>query len=278
MRKTLRILLFTLVLLVALLVMSNISNAADGYSIDLQYEGNVVAGEEKESNAILDMVDATVYQRVKILVEVEGPATPKLLATDSLGTEFDIAQTGEWGNGFLVGGTNKNVTPVKATFPKAGTYTITLSLVDMDNSNAVITSEEFTIEVGLNLTISVDGQEETRYITATTFEALNIANPEKEGYTFEGWYTDAEFTTPLDETKLLDESITVYAKFEEKTTPVEPEDPTDEPEEPVDEEDTTSEEKDETPKTGVSNYISIALGIAVVALASIVIIKRKNTK
>ncbi len=35
----------------------------------------------------------------------------------------------------------------------------------------------------------------------------------KEGYTFEGWYTDAEFKTAWDDTAPVNENIVVYAKF-----------------------------------------------------------------
>lgn len=46
-----------------------------------------------------------------------------------------------------VGGTFTNETPIKATYPEAGTYVSRLSLIDLNNSNAVITSKEFTVTV-----------------------------------------------------------------------------------------------------------------------------------
>ena len=60
-----------------------------------------------------------------------------------------MAQIGYWGppSGFAVGGTFTNETPIKATYPEAGTYVSRLSLIDLNNSNAVITSKEFTVTV-----------------------------------------------------------------------------------------------------------------------------------
>ena len=80
---------------------------------------------------------------------ISGPATPELLATDSAGTTYNLAQVGYWGppSGFAVGGTFTNETPIKATYPEAGTYVSRLSLIDLNNSNAVITSKEFTVTV-----------------------------------------------------------------------------------------------------------------------------------
>ena len=93
--------------------------------------------------------DATPHAKVRIKVDVTGPATPKIMATDSSGVEHDIAQLGYWGpdTGFQVGGTFENKTPIKATFSAAGTYTIKLSLINLESNDAVIVSKTETIEV-----------------------------------------------------------------------------------------------------------------------------------
>lgn len=123
--------------------------AADEYYFDLQYTGTVVKNVEKDANVLLVGVNGTLHTNVQIKVKVTGPATPKLLATDSNGVEHDIAQLGYWGppSGFAVQGDFTNTTPIKATFTEEGSYTIELSLVDLNNSNAVITSKTFTIDV-----------------------------------------------------------------------------------------------------------------------------------
>lgn len=144
---------FVIVLLMMLLIMNlsymPVVKAADEYDFELNYTGDAVVNEEKEATVILRGTDATPYTRVRIKVDIEGPATPKVLATDSAGVEHDIAQIGYWGpeTGFAVGGTFENNTPIKTTFTAAGTYTITLTLINLDANNAVIVSKTETIEV-----------------------------------------------------------------------------------------------------------------------------------
>lgn len=123
--------------------------AVEPYTFDLSYNGSIVKNEEKQAIVVLTGVEGTPYANALIKVKIEGPATPELLATDSLGNQVNIAQTGYWGpvEGFPIGGSFINTTVIKATFPEEGTYTITLSLVDVANNNAVITSKAFTLEV-----------------------------------------------------------------------------------------------------------------------------------
>lgn len=123
--------------------------AQDEYSFDLQYTGTIVKNVEKDAVVLLTGVNGTPHTSVQIKVDITGPATPKILATDSTGTEYDIAQLGYWGppSGFQVGGDFVNRTPIKATFIEEGSYTIKLSLVDLANGNAVITTKTFDIEV-----------------------------------------------------------------------------------------------------------------------------------
>ncbi len=136
---------------VVLFIFCSISKvlAVDGYSFDLQYEGTVVKNQEKTGKVLLVGVNAPAYTNVRIKVEMTGPATPKVLATDETGTEYDIAQLGYWGPsaGFAVGGNFRNETPIKVTYPEEGTYTTTLSLIDVTNGNTVITSKTFTVQV-----------------------------------------------------------------------------------------------------------------------------------
>lgn len=49
---------------------------------------------------------------------------------------------------------------------------------------------------------------------------LMPAKPTKEGYTFAGWYTDAELTTEWAFTNVVTSEITLYAKWERDTTTV----------------------------------------------------------
>lgn len=139
------------VFMLCLLVLSTVVWAADqGYEFNLTYEGEIVEGEEKAASVTLTGTDATPYTNVRIKVDfVSGPAKPTLIAYDSNSTKHDIAELGYWGppEGFAVGGTFTNETPITATYSQAGTYVTKLSLVDVNNSETVITSKEFTITV-----------------------------------------------------------------------------------------------------------------------------------
>lgn len=123
--------------------------AQDEYSFDLQYTGTIVKNVEKDAVVLLTGVNGTPHQTVQIKVDITGPATPKILATDSAGTEYDIAQLGAWGppSGFPVQGDFVNRTPIKATFVEEGSYTITLSLIDVNSPTSVFATKTFNIEV-----------------------------------------------------------------------------------------------------------------------------------
>ena len=93
-----------------------------------------------------------------------------------------------------------------------------------------------------------------------------------EGYTFEGWYLDADFTIPFDPSVALDADTTIYAKLTEIVE--EPEEPTT-PEEPTE----PSEPDIENPSTSDNVGLFMILGaISVIGLtvATIVLKKRHN--
>lgn len=138
-------------IIMALAIILSIGNyvlAADEYHFDLQYTGTVIKNEEKDAKVLLVGQNGTLYPKVRIKVDVNGPAKPKLLATDSNNVEHDIAEIGYWGppEGFPVQGDFTNTTPIKATFPEVGKYTITLSLINLAD-NGVITTKTFEINV-----------------------------------------------------------------------------------------------------------------------------------
>lgn len=127
---------------------ANYSLAANEYSFDLQYTGTVVKNEEKNANVLLIGQNGTLYSKVRIKVDINGPATPKIMATDSNDVEHNIAELGYWGpaEGFAVQGDFTNTTPIRATFPEAGKYTIKLSLINLTDGS-VITTKSFEVDV-----------------------------------------------------------------------------------------------------------------------------------
>lgn len=141
-------------LFIFILILATLTYATDvpnnGYAFNLSYQGEIKKNVQKDATVTLSGTNATPYTNVRIKIDlISGPATPELLATDSAGTTYNLAQIGYWGpeSGFAVGGTFTNETPIKATYPEAGTYVSRLSLIDLNNSNAVITSKEFTVTV-----------------------------------------------------------------------------------------------------------------------------------
>lgn len=147
MRK-IKIISITLVFLLMISVAS-FAQIDQTISFDISYEGDVRVNEEKSATIILAGNNTPIHSNVIVKVDIEGTVKPKILATDSLGTEIDIAQEGYWGPnaGFAIGGTFSNETPIRATFTKAGTYTITLNLLDVQNNNDILAGRVFTIEV-----------------------------------------------------------------------------------------------------------------------------------
>lgn len=160
------------IVLTILLTISIVSYAAIDTTIhfDISYEGTIKANEEKNTLIILAGDNTPLHTNVRVKVEIEGPAKPKLLATDSLGTEIDIADWGYWGPeaGFAIQGTFTNETPVRATFTEAGTYTITLSLLDIQNANDILAQKAITIQV----------QSETPIEDETANEVIDEPAPE----------------------------------------------------------------------------------------------------
>lgn len=121
-----------------------------GYEFNLTYEGDLIVNEAKDGEVTLTGINGTPYEKVRVeSVSVSGPASPTIYAYDEEGNKFDLTSGGGWGpqSGFPIGGTFTNKTKITAIYPKAGTYVSKLSLVDLSNNNAVITSKEFTITV-----------------------------------------------------------------------------------------------------------------------------------
>lgn len=121
------------------------------YSINLNYDGNVVANEEKAMQLVTESTMGRYYDHVKLTVEVtkkpSDDATIKLIATTNTRQEVDLIQDG-WGesDGFELGGQNvRQELNITGLFSEIGEYGIKVSLLDKDNSDAVIASKDFTI-------------------------------------------------------------------------------------------------------------------------------------
>lgn len=121
------------------------------YTIKLSYEGYVIKNEKENMELIIASSMGRNYKHTRVLVDVVSPegATAKLLAKKEQGVEYDVIENG-WGaaTGDAIGG--KDVLkqlPVTGIFNKAGTYKITLRLIDLDSSNEEIAKSTANITV-----------------------------------------------------------------------------------------------------------------------------------
>ena len=181
MKKIVLISLSLVLLCASIYVMAS----AEDYVLTFDNERNVFKGVPVNVDVKLIGNEAPVKTNVRVKVDISGPATPTLMATDSSGVEHDIAQLGYWGpdEGFAVGGTFTNTTPVTATFPEAGLYEITLSLIDLTDNNtsrsSVITSTVSNVYVyndQAELDQILGAQNQINNITTATNNVANNTN------------------------------------------------------------------------------------------------------
>ena len=104
------------------------------------------------------------YEHARLIAEVTKTAggTVQLVGTDSSQLEHDIIQSG-WGDaqGYKIGGKDvSQVLNVRAKFGEVGEYSITLKLIDRDNSDSVIAQETFDFTVAENNTTITPPEEE----------------------------------------------------------------------------------------------------------------------
>lgn len=117
------------------------------YTINLTQTGNIVKEQENAMTLSYSSPMGRYYEHARLVAEATTPegATVKLLATDKARLEHDIIQSG-WGDaqGFKIGGKDvSQVLNVRGIFSTVGEYTITLKLIDRDNSDAVIAQKAF---------------------------------------------------------------------------------------------------------------------------------------
>jgi hypothetical protein len=96
------------------------------------------------------LVGDSGYSSVRFNVSIEKPegAEVQLLAMDSNGTQFDVAELGYWGSesGFELPKEAAVTTKFTTSFSTAGQYKVTYSLVDLKD-NKVIAEKTETVEV-----------------------------------------------------------------------------------------------------------------------------------
>lgn len=121
------------------------------YRITLERPDKIAKGKETEMKISYSSPMGRFYEHARLVAEVTTPkgATVKLLGTDTNNLEHDIIQSG-WGDpqGYKIGGKDvEQVLKVKGLFSDVGSYAITLTLIDRDNSDKAIASSTFLINV-----------------------------------------------------------------------------------------------------------------------------------
>ena len=121
------------------------------YTLSLSYDGKIVKNEEKQIKITTKSEMGKYYDHVRLISKLESPdgANVTIIGKDTDGTEYDLIKDG-WGkaDGYELGGNVNQELNFTALFSENGKYTLTLQLVDTENSNSVIASETFTIQVG----------------------------------------------------------------------------------------------------------------------------------
>ena len=89
-----------------------------------------------------------------------------------------------------------------------------------------------------------------------------------EGYEVEGYYTDVEFKNKYDLNTAITSKTTIFVKLTEIKEEIVQEEPKTE----------EKEEKDNTPKTGVENYLGVAMITLILAIAGLGIINNRSKR
>ena len=172
-------------------------------------------------------------------------------------TDFTITNTQNTTNKVVISGssvvlTDKNDNVIaESKIPEKATPNVDIQKVIV---NIVVNDKTYkiTVDNGENL----------------TEEMLKSHIKIDNGYEVEGFYTNIELTNKFDFTKPVNSETTIFvklSKIEETET-----------EEKV--ENTTKVEKDETPKTGIENYLGLAVITLLISSGAIVLINNKNRK
>ena len=148
------------------------------YTIKLEHSGNIIKEQEKEMTLSYSSSMGRYYEHARLIAEAITPdgASVQLIGKDAdTQTEQDIIDHG-WGDaqGYKIGGKDvSQVLNLRAIFSDAGDYTITLKLIDRDNSDAVIAENTFKYTV-----LSEEPQDEDNQTTNPSEENKNDNNKE----------------------------------------------------------------------------------------------------
>ena len=96
-----------------------------------------------------------------------------------------------------------------------------LSIGAMTSCNKIETNSKTEVTATYTITFNTNGGSSVDSIKVNAgAKATKPADPTKDGFVFKGWYSNSGLTISFDFTNAINENITLYAKWEEGTTPV----------------------------------------------------------
>lgn len=118
------------------------------YTLNIEHSGEIISGEEISMKISYSSPMGRYYEKARLVAEATTPsgANVQLIGKDTSNLDHDIIQSG-WGDsqGYKIGGKDvEQILDVKGKFSQVGDYTITLKLIDRENSDAVIAQKEFS--------------------------------------------------------------------------------------------------------------------------------------
>ena len=152
------------------------------YTLNLEATGNLIQGKENEMKLSYSSPMGRYYEHARLIASATTPkdGTVNLIGIDENNLEHDIIQNG-WGDaqGYKIGGKDVlQVLNLRGTFSKTGDYTITLKLIDRDNSDSVIAEKTFNFTVTEENTQPEDTENTTPEQNEITNEAINETKDE----------------------------------------------------------------------------------------------------
>ncbi len=156
-----------------------VETTADTY-FSIYTPANMVVGQKLNTGVTLTTTTGT-NQNVRAYVSVDAGQKNAIhiMATDTMGTEIDIAQEGTWGpeSGFPLPSNYTATTPLEIYFDEAGTYTVSFSLKEVgtetelaSDTRTITVADAYKFEVSAPTTMTVG---ETEDATATLIGAAN---------------------------------------------------------------------------------------------------------
>ena len=152
------------------------------YTLNLEATGNLIQGKENEMKLSYSSPMGRYYEHARLIASATTPkdGTVNLIGIDENNLEHDIIQNG-WGDaqGYKIGGKDVlQVLNLRGTFSKTGDYTITLKLIDRDNSDSVIAEKTFNFTVTEENKQPEDMENTTPEQNEITNEAINETKDE----------------------------------------------------------------------------------------------------